>query len=106
MARRPNSSKQTEALLAALLANEAGWRYGYDLSRETALKSGTLYPILMRLEAQGWLEASWEDEPALGKPRRHLYRLSTLGVGEASQMLAANALRPAARLVLAEGQAE
>ena len=106
MARRPNSSKQTEALLAALLANEAGWRYGYDLSRETALKSGTLYPILMRLEALGWLEASWEDEPALGKPRRHLYRLSTLGVGEASQMLASNASRPAARFVSVRGQTE
>ena len=106
MARRPNSSKQTEALLAALLATEARWRHGYDLSRETALKSGTLYPILMRLEAQGWLEARWEDEPAPGKPRRHLYRLSTLGAGEASQILAASQSRRPARLVPARGEAE
>ncbi len=104
MARRPNSSKQTEALLAALLASESPWRHGYDLSRETALKSGTLYPILMRLEAQGWLEARWEDEPAPGKPRRHLYRLSTLGAEEASKVLATSASRQPARFVPAQGQ--
>ncbi len=87
MVRRPNSSKQTEALLAALLQDAGGWRYGYDLSRETNLKSGTLYPILMRLERQGWLEARWEEEPAPGKPRRHLYRLTTLGAAEGSRIL-------------------
>jgi DNA-binding PadR family transcriptional regulator len=83
MARRPNSSKQTEAVLNALLAARDEWRHGYDLSRETGLKSGTLYPILMRLEQQGWLEAEWETEPAPGRPRRHLYRLTGMGVEEA-----------------------
>jgi DNA-binding PadR family transcriptional regulator len=83
MARRPNSSRQTEAVLTALLASRDEWRHGYDLSRETGLKSGTLYPILMRLEQQGWLEAEWEDEPAPGRPRRHLYRLTGMGVEEA-----------------------
>lgn len=83
MARRPNSSKQTEVLLTALLAAATEWRHGYDVSRETGLKSGTLYPILMRLERLGWLEARWEDEPAPGKPRRHLYRLTALGMEEA-----------------------
>jgi DNA-binding PadR family transcriptional regulator len=83
MARRPNSSKQTEAVLAALLSSRDQWRHGYDLSRETGLKSGTLYPILMRLEQQGWLEAEWEAEPAPGRPRRHLYRLTGMGIEEA-----------------------
>ncbi len=87
MARRPNSSKQTEALLVTLLGAVEQWRHGYDLSRETALKSGTLYPILMRLDRQGWLEARWEDEPAPGKPRRHLYRLTALGAEEARTIL-------------------
>lgn len=82
MGRRPNSSRQTETLLVALLGSDS-WRHGYDLSRETALKSGTLYPILMRLERTGWLEARWEDEPAPGKPRRHLYRLTADGASEA-----------------------
>jgi DNA-binding PadR family transcriptional regulator len=84
MARRPNTSKQTEALLAALADTANGWRHGYDLSRQTGLLSGTLYPILMRLERSGWLEARWEDEPAPGKPRRHLYRLTALGLKEAT----------------------
>ncbi len=87
MARKPNSSRQTEALLAALLHAPSSWRYGYDLSKETGLKSGTLYPILMRLEAQGWLETEWEDAAAPGRPRRHLYRLTALGSTEARALL-------------------
>jgi len=83
MARKPNSSRQTEALIAALLQSAARWRYGYDLSKETGLKSGTLYPILMRLESQGWLETRWEDQPAQGRPRRHLYRLTSRGLAGA-----------------------
>ncbi len=89
MARRPNSSKQTEAVLAALLSDTSEWQHGYSLSRETGLKSGTLYPILMRLERQGWLEARWEDEPTPGKPRRHLYRLTGTGAQEAGAIVAA-----------------
>jgi DNA-binding PadR family transcriptional regulator len=88
MVRRANSSKQTESLLLALVARPDDWRHGYDLSRETELKSGTLYPILMRLERQRWLDARWEDEPASGKPRRHLYRLTALGATEAQNIVA------------------
>ena len=43
MARKPNSSKQTDAVLQALLERAEDWRHGYDLARETSLKSGTLY---------------------------------------------------------------
>jgi DNA-binding PadR family transcriptional regulator len=86
MGRSPNSSPQTEALLGALLGS-TGWRYGYDLSRETGLKSGTLYPILMRLEAQGWLETSWADADDPSRPRRHLYRLSSFGAHEARKLI-------------------
>ena len=100
MPRRPNASPQTEQVLAVLLADLEGWRHGYDLSRETDLRSGTLYPILMRLERQGWLEARWEDSPAPGKPRRHLYRLSAAGAREARAIFARErshlrAVRPA-----------
>lgn len=80
-------------MLRALLASGQQWRHGYDLSRETSLKSGTLYPILIRLERDGWLEARWEDEPAPGKPRRHLYRLTRKGAAEAQAVLSAASQR-------------
>jgi len=87
MARKTNTSRQTQAVLSALLSATADWHYGYDLSKETGLKSGTLYPILMRLEAQGWLEARWEETPPPGKPPRHLYKLTAQGLQEAPSVL-------------------
>ena len=42
-------SPQTLLILEAFLDRPADWKYGYDLSRSTGLKSGTLYPLLMRL---------------------------------------------------------
>lgn len=94
MARKLNSSKQTQAVLASLLDAASRWHYGYDLSKETGLKSGTLYPILMRLEAHGWLEARWEDAPQSGKPPRHLYKLTAQGLQEAPSMLRSTTERP------------
>jgi PadR family transcriptional regulator, regulatory protein PadR len=57
---------------------------GSEISRSTGLASGTLYPILFRLEEAGWLESEWEEVlPALVKrPRRRLYRMT--GLGEAN----------------------
>ena len=72
-------SPQTVQLLAELLTSPQEWRYGYDLSRNTGLKSGTLYPILMRLAERGLLETSWETVEA-GRPPRHLYKLTGEGL--------------------------
>ena len=68
---RLRRSTQTVQLLAELLTGPQEWRYGYDLSRSTGLKSGTLYPILMRLAEHGLLETSWETAgggPAAAAP--------------------------------------
>ena len=73
------SSRQTFALLNALLTRPSEWSHGYALSRQTGLASGTLYPILMRLEKLGWLETRWEEELGAGRPPRHQYRLSADG---------------------------
>lgn len=96
MARKINSSPQTQAVLRALLSATDGWHYGYDLSKATGLKSGTLYPILIRLEGHGWLEARWEEAPQSGKPPRHLYRLTGLGLKEAPALLRSSDQRPLA----------
>jgi PadR family transcriptional regulator PadR len=90
MPRKPNTSRQTRALLAALLERPQTWRHGYDLSKETGLRSGTLYPLLMRLNEQGLLEHRWEDAERPGLPPRHVYRLTAAGLSLArDQELAA-----------------
>ena len=72
-------SPQTFAVLESLLERPAQWRHGYALSQQTGLPSGTLYPILMRLEKLAWLETRWEEPGKLGRPPRHLYRLTGQG---------------------------
>lgn len=86
-------SQQTIVLMKALLAQPRDWRYGYDLSRETSLKSGTLYPILMRLNKRGWLETRWTEPEAPGRPPRHMYRLTADGLRSAREFVSAKASR-------------
>ena len=95
MARRMAFSAQTLAVLAALAAEPSHWRHGYDLARETGLKSGTLYPILVRLADRDLVAACWEEGEPAGRPRRHLYRLTSDGLAAATAALAA-AAAPAA----------
>jgi DNA-binding PadR family transcriptional regulator len=97
MPRRPNTSHQTRALLAALLDQPQAWRHGYGLSKQTGLKSGTLYPLLMRLSAQGLLEASWQDAERPGLPPRHVYRLTPSGIALALELARAPADAPGHR---------
>jgi PadR family transcriptional regulator PadR len=72
-------SPQTSLVLAEFLQCKEEWRYGYDISRNTGLKSGTLYPILMRLAEHRLLETSWETTSE-GRPPRHLYKLTLDGL--------------------------
>ena len=80
MPRTSNISPQTRAVLAALSSQPQAWRYGYDLARDTGLKSGTLYPLLIRLADQGFLEAEWRQPLQPGRPPRHAYRLTEAGL--------------------------
>jgi PadR family transcriptional regulator PadR len=72
-------------LLAALLNRPQAWRHGYDLSKETGIKSGTLYPLLMRLTEQSLLDSRWEGPDRPGLPPRHVYRLTSSGVAFAHE---------------------
>jgi PadR family transcriptional regulator len=67
------------AVLRALAAEPATWRYGYELGRQVGLKAGSLYPILIRLADRKLLETRWETPPP-GRPARHLYRLTAAGL--------------------------
>ncbi len=104
MPRQPNSSPQSLSLLRAFLAEPQAWHYGYSLSLATHLKSGTLYPMLMRLQSQGLLEARWGESDTPGRPQRHLYRLSRAGLAAArAAMLQPQRARPSrTRLKLRE----
>lgn len=97
MPRTPHTSPQTLQLFSALLKDPSAWRYGYDLSRETGLASGTLYPILIRLSEQALLEAGWEPSDQPGRPPRHTYRLTGDGVALAKVRLADAAARSSRR---------
>lgn len=83
----PRMSPETLLVLERFLERVTDWRYGYELSRETGLKSGTLYPILMRLEKHSLLEARWETTQD-GVPPRHTYRLTPNGLEWAQAKLA------------------
>jgi PadR family transcriptional regulator len=77
----PQITRQTERVLAALLRQANKRRYGLELSQEARLASGTLYPILARLEAAGWIESEWEqiDPSVAGRPARRYYGLTAEG---------------------------
>ena len=88
MGSRAEFSPQTLSVLAALCGRPSAWQHGYALARQTGRKSGTLYPILIRLADRGLVEACWEDEQPAGRPRRHLYRLTPEGLATAGAALA------------------
>jgi PadR family transcriptional regulator, regulatory protein PadR len=104
MQRNRPLSAQAVSVLRALAADPTRWRYGYDLTTEVRLKSGSLYPILVRLADRGLLETSWE--PGQGsRPPRHLYRLTTAGREHVAALPAAPPGRavPHPRYRLSEG---
>lgn len=72
-------SPQTLAVLAALYEAKADWRYGLEISAVTGLKSGSLYPILIRLSERGLLESRWLEPDRPGRPARHAYRITGAG---------------------------
>ena len=91
MTRSPRMTLQTQLVLRAMLAEPTAERYGLQLCAETGLPSGTIYPIVARLEQLGWVESSWEDpreHVAEGRPRRRYYRLTDAGAQQARDALA------------------
>lgn len=88
MERHRKASRQTRSLLAALLERPRAWRHGYELSKDARLKSGTLYPILIRLCDRGLLHSRWQSSAEPGRPPRHMYRLTPDGVAFAKEQLA------------------
>jgi len=80
----------TQLVLQVLLAEPGGERYGYEIGESAGLASGTVHPILARLEGAGWVESRWEDvdSRAAGRPARRYYRLTADGAHAAPEALA------------------
>jgi DNA-binding PadR family transcriptional regulator len=68
-------------LLSLMLEDPTAPYYGLDLSKRAGVLTGTVYPLLKRLEDLGWLESELEsiDPVAEGRPARRLYRLTGEG---------------------------
>ncbi|SRR5258706_12123568 len=89
MDRDPRLSQQTLRVLA-LFTDPSCRLAGSDISKRTRMLSGTMYPILLRLERAGWLKSEWEElEPRdLQRPRRRFYSLTGLGYNKSRAALA------------------
>jgi PadR family transcriptional regulator, regulatory protein PadR len=93
MKRQPRITLQTELVIRALLDEPSRKRYGLEVCELVGLPSGTVYPILARLELAGWIESFWED-PAVheteGRPRRRFYQLASGGAERCREALASS----------------
>lgn len=96
IAPEPQITRHVLRLFALMTSDLLGWWWGMKLSEELDLRSGTIYPLLARLEKAEWLESSWEDvDPSeQGRPRRRLYRLTGQGQRVATEALAEVSVSP------------
>ncbi len=87
----PRMTAPTRAVLEVFLSDPDAPRYGLEIGSHAVLPSGTVHPILARLEGLGWLDSGWEDvDPsAVGRPRRRFYRLTAAGAAQAEAAIAA-----------------
>jgi PadR family transcriptional regulator, regulatory protein PadR len=88
-----------ERVLRVMTADPSAQHYGYDLMKAAKLPSGTLYPMLARLQQDGLVDSEWEAqrEEAGGRPPRKYYRLTAEGLRVARLELAQAASRSPAR---------
>ena len=105
--RDPRMTLPTQFVLRALLEEPAREMYGLEICARAGLPSGTIHPILARLEKIEWLGSRWEetDPREEGRPRRRYYRLSPDGAVRARAALARAAEGAAALQRLHPGMA-
>jgi DNA-binding PadR family transcriptional regulator len=72
-------SRQTLQVLEVLARASSAGCHGREIARSTGIKSGTLYPILIRLADRGMLNHEWQAPVRAGLPPRHVYRLTASG---------------------------
>lgn len=82
----PRMTIPAQTVLRIFLDAPAVEHYGLEISKATGMKSGTLYPVLNRLERAGWLESGWEaiDPRVEGRRPRRYYKITANGRAEAT----------------------
>lgn len=85
----PKMTIPTQLVLRAMIADPTKEFYGLELGQLAELASGTIHPILARLEGCGWVESRWEDQDPreIGRPRRRYYQLTPGGVAYGARAL-------------------
>ncbi|MFI7114937.1 PadR family transcriptional regulator [Amycolatopsis sp. NPDC049868] len=80
---QPRMTLPTQLVLHVLMSDPDREMYGLEICAAAGLASGTIHPILARLEKVGWLLSRWEEiDPAeAGRPRRRYYRLDPNSIG-------------------------
>lgn len=88
---QPRMTAPTRAVLEVFLSDPEAPRYGLEIGSHAILPSGTVHPILARLEGLGWLDSGWEDvDPTtVGRPRRRFYTLTAAGLAQAESAIEA-----------------
>lgn len=79
------------AVAAALMSAPGGRHWGYELSRQSGIRSGVMYPVLKRMLDEGWLADGWEDQAEPGRekrPPRRYYKVTDLGRSELGALVA------------------
>jgi DNA-binding PadR family transcriptional regulator len=103
----PRLGRATIDVLRLLLESTQP-RWGLELIKATGRPSGTVYPLLDRLERAGWVTSRWDDDAQRSGPRRRLYELTPDGaqaartVVEAARPATRTALRPVPRTALSQ----
>jgi PadR family transcriptional regulator, regulatory protein PadR len=79
------------AVAVALMSDSGSRHWGYELSRQSGVRSGVMYPVLQRMLDQGWLADGWEDQAEAGRekrPSRRYYEVTDLGRSELGGLVA------------------
>ncbi|MER8066954.1 MULTISPECIES: PadR family transcriptional regulator [Streptomyces] len=80
------TSATLDVLEAFLVSGEE--LHGFAVAKAAGKPTGSIYPILARLEQAGWLDSHWEAEhPAEGRPRRRFYMLTPTGAEQARSIV-------------------
>jgi len=74
----PKMTIPTRLVVATLMEDPTREMYGLEICAASGLATGTIHPILARLEKAGWLVSRWEtiDTSLEGRPRRRYYKLN------------------------------